>query len=109
VKYNFKYIPGAIDDEVQAIKWYLENAGRKYANELKGIIIATRKLLEKNPGLAKPYIEIDGIYMRTLPKYPYTFFLRKDNLNYEIIALAFRHQSRDPEKLKKLLQQRISS
>jgi plasmid stabilization system protein ParE len=108
MKYKFIYTREAEHDLENAIDWYLKNAGKTVATRLEAFVEATKNLLEDYPGLAKPYEAVPGVYKRPLPKFPYTFYMLKHDDEYEIIAFAFHHQSRDPEKLKKLLQQRIS-
>jgi plasmid stabilization system protein ParE len=106
-KYKFETIDDVDTEIANAIKYCQKRFGKTTAIKFMSAIEITEALLEEHPGLAKVYEDVPGIYKRSIPHFPYTFYIAKNNNEYKIVALVFRHQSQDPKELAKLIKLRL--
>ena len=103
-------IPDVEKDIKKALNYYIDKTGYvDISNRLSSIIKEMFGQLERSPGLAKPYDPIPDVVQFPLRTFPYTMYFRKNNNELQLIALAFRHQKRDPEILNNLIRKRIKT
>jgi plasmid stabilization system protein ParE len=109
MKYQFAFSNEAKLEFQKAQEYYLTTAGELVNAKFVSAVETTQNILERHPGLIKLHNQCEKVYKYSIPKFPYTFYLRKDDTEFTILALAFRHQSRNPEQLNQLIKARIQA
>ena len=87
-----RYEPAARVELLEALRWYLDNAGPRRADAFERELDVAVHLVMSRPGLGTP--GPGGTRSLPLPRFPYTLHYRAEHETIRILAVA--HQRRKP-------------